>query len=40
MFLTSWSIFPAVMIVIGLIGSLVSGITLGLVVLASRRDQA
>ena len=38
MFLTTWGIFPAVMILIGLIGSLISGVTLSLVVRASRRD--
>lgn len=38
MFLTTWGIFPAVMILIGLIGSLVSGVTLGMVVRSSRRD--
>jgi len=38
MFLTTWGMLPAVMILIGLVGSLISGVTLGLVVRASRRD--
>jgi hypothetical protein len=38
MFLTSWGIFPALMIVIGLIGSLISAITLGVAARSSRRE--
>jgi antibiotic biosynthesis monooxygenase (ABM) superfamily enzyme len=38
MFLTSMGIFPVVMLVIGLIGSLISLITLGVVVRSSNKD--
>jgi len=38
MFLTTWGIFPAVMIVIGLIGSLVSAVTVGIALRSSRRE--
>jgi hypothetical protein len=38
MFLTSMGIFPVVMLVIGLIGSLISLITLGVVVRSSDKE--
>jgi hypothetical protein len=38
MFLTTWGIFPALMILIGLIGSLISAVTVGFALRSSRRE--
>jgi ATP/ADP translocase len=37
MFLTTWGVFPAMMIVIGLIGSLISAVTVGISLRSPRR---